>query len=98
MKQTFEVWQSDSGFISICLSGSIGGTTNWKLLGITELEIIKPKKKVKKWKWVMLPEDKETYQVSVKSYSGQDEYNSQFRGTRDILVQKIDSTEIEVEE
>lgn len=58
---------------------------------------IKPKL-VKKWKWVIKDTCTDNLLVTGYYYQSEEEFNSQHLHTGWVTVQKVDSTEIEVEE
>lgn len=58
---------------------------------------IKPKL-VKKWKWVIKDIRTDALLVTGYYYQSEEEFNSQHLHTGWVTVQKVDSTEIEVEE
>lgn len=62
------------------------------------LIMIKPAtKKVKKWRWVIGDSDGPSI-ITISHYSNYEEYLRIFPNTEFIFIQKIDSTEIEVED
>ena len=62
------------------------------------LIMVKPAtKKVKKWRWVIGDSDGPSI-ITISHYSNYEEYLRIFPNTEFIFIQKIDSTEIEVED
>jgi hypothetical protein len=100
MKQTFEVWVDADGSAVFCVPNEVdskylhGKVDYQTLLGTVELDIVTPKKKVKRWSWVAMSESHMFIPSGI--FIDQDDYEK--RGCTGKLIQKIDSTEIECEE
>lgn len=96
MKLTVNVYESITGRIKLGKVGSDCGVNGYvatmKHLGTTTLDIQEPKKKVKKWYWVL------SNGLGGEPFVSKHRMTEEYAKEQFTTIQKIDSTEIEVEE
>lgn len=71
---------------------------NFSIIHTSLVYRIKPKPKVKKWRWVVLRSTDGVLDVSAGYYASKEDYTGIYQNRFWTAIQKIDSTMIEVEE